>query len=810
MKHHPVIIKSILAFTLLAQVLVSFSVTAFAANKAPVLLATLNSLDKKDGSGSSDPKAAVYSAGFGYTNLTSNPITVPAGSDNFLAPVDISTGSNVVETFKPGTQVNTFRVDLKCDQFVTWSIKGPNSTTQSASAKAPSCDSVSAKPEDNVASCTNPVGWEEDISRGDNNNKFFWVPKNSAVALPKGASHAKNPELFNTMLCSYTDKVKYKDSEGKFKNIDNTIKELDSNDSKRKNEGYKFVNTGNDFKAYFPANPNQGWKFENDQGVKVTILKVTIAGGGLNFNVNSVKIDGSSIIYSEVLPNVDLQYKVDNDGVSKAFILKNKEAIKNDLSKIEFTLDTGDKKLSKSNTLDAAINDDVDKDLTSKNKKNLTKKATNSEEITAGDVQDQIDSLAKTKTKIDSGISTKSQKVKDLVKAAATGDAKKLEDPKSGVKSLTASQQQEFNDALLENQKGDLVAGKQQALKDLKDKFSKGKVDSKNKAKVQDEIDKINNIADTQDSLALSGATDLKVAAPFSYEAGSSSNSTSQVSGIKADSFKISSDGKTYTIYPDQSYLSDSKRQFPVIIDPRLIGGNYTAADSFYNQRDPNSPRGSNNSFHLAVGGYPCINNGTAYCYPLWSTRTAITFNIPAEARVAANVVWANFRLRQYSTYGGGFRMNIFNACGFNEWGVTWNSQPCIAEWRGSIWAGNTNCWWEGCGTDDWSSDIGQLVRDNLNGGGRGVNLVIADENENLYRGATFCSKDGWVAGHPCSNGSAYGPYLQVMLNEQPTPPNLESPNSNDEINGKCDLSVSPVTGKCDRLMSLNLRVSNI
>ena len=491
MKHHSVIVKSLLAFTLLAQILVSFSVTAFAANKAPVLLPTLNSLDKKDGNGLTDPKAAVYSAGFGYTNLTSNPITVPVGSDNFLAPVDVSTGSVVVETFKPGVQVNTFRVDLKCDQFVSWSIKGPNPNTQVVTAKAPSCDSLSSKSEDKVASCTNTLGWEEDTSRGDNNNKFFWVPKNSGVSLPKGATHAKNPELFNTMLCSYTDKVKYKDANGKFLNIDNTIKELDSNDSKRKNEGYKYVNTGNDFKAYFPANPNLGWKFENDQGVKVTILKVSISGGSLNFNPNSVKIDGSSIIYSEVLPNVDLQYKVDNDGVSKAFILKNKEALKNDLSKIEFTLDTGDKKLSKSNTLDAAINDDIDKDLAVKNKKNLTKKITNSEEISVNDVQDQIDSLAKTKTKVDSGIATKSQKVKDLIKAASAGDTKKLEDPNSGVKSLTASQQQEFNDTLLENEKGDLVSNKQQALKALKDKLNGSKLDSKNKAKLQDELDKI-------------------------------------------------------------------------------------------------------------------------------------------------------------------------------------------------------------------------------------------------------------------------------------------------------------------------------
>lgn len=725
---------------------------------------------------------------------------------------------------------------------------------------------------DNSSSnCINPIGYEEDVTKKTETTKYYWVPKNKDV--PRNLTRSSNPEYFTTVVCSYSSKVNYKDTDGKFKIIDNTLKNIDKKDlvvpskqngsqsssnSLKNNElikSYAYTNTGNDFKVYFSSNPNNGFWFIAPDGTELKVTNVSIAGKGLYFDnklenknnqVGATKLDANSITYNDVLPNIDLQYRVDNEGVSKYFILKNKESVKNDLSKIEFTIDSGDSKLIKKNAINedlnkatdfqnnttnnTKLNKDLDAKLTDSNSKNTANSNNSSNNnqlqttaITTEEVQAKMNTQNEAKKTIDNALNSASSEIKQAVSDIQSGDANRVanadklsEDKKKQV----IEQLQKSNQSALLKERNDKLAElkKEIEVKGNKSSEKQNAKDQQDQEKIKDEVIKILETANPSDEIILTGKDgktsevnkSLKLGTPYSYEVGNKNTESKFVeAGVKPDTFKISEDGKTFTIYPDTSYLNSNDRQFPIIIDPRLIGGNYTAADAFYNSYAPNSARGSNNAFHLLVGGNPCINVGTSSCAWMGNSRTAITFNIPAEVQSASNVVWANFRLRQYSSNGGGFRMKVNNACGFNEGGVTWYSQPCIAEDIGYMDVGNTNCGGAGCGGDSWSTDIGDLLRRNLNGGGRNVHLVLRDDNEGSNRGAAFCSKDGWNSWHPCNNGTNQGPYLQVYINERPSSPNAELPDNGDYL-GKCDKSVIPNTGNCNSKLTVDYKISNI
>jgi hypothetical protein len=396
-----------------------------------------------------------------------------------------------------------------------------------------------------------------------------------------------------------------------------------------------------------------------------------------------------------------LKYVVDNTGVTKFFILKDAKALASDLSTIEYTIDSGDKKITKVNTEKA--------------------------------------------------------KKKEIVDAVAT------------------------------------------KIKDIETKFS-GKTDDKSKKQKEVETTIVTEKADENDSITIANS-DVKFELPISYD--------NAGKNIVQNTFTVSPDGKKYTIYPDQDYLKDPKREFPFTIDPRLIGGFFTEKDAWYDSYYPTSNRGSNNAFHIVVGGNPCINVGGSGCAYMGTSRSAIKFTIPNEVQEAGNIVSANYRLRQYSSTGGGFRMRVRNACDFDEWNVTWNNQPCIAGDYGFMDVGTTNTGCQGCGDERWSSDISQLLRDNLNGGERAFKVVLHDDWEGSTRGAAFCAKDGNIGGHPC-NFWDKGPYLQINLNPRPTSPNADTPDNGDFVKN-CDLSVAvPDLNNCARTNPVVYGISQI
>ncbi|MEI6729285.1 MAG: hypothetical protein WCK98_06615 [bacterium] len=126
-------------------------------------------------------------------------------------------------------------------------------------------------------SCNNPYGWIEDKTQRTETTKSFWVAKS-------GITNPGNPKdnlyNFDSIVCSYSDKVHYKDDSSRWwENIDNRLTQLPQN-SKEVADGYIYKNTANDFTVYFGDNTDKGWwYFSNDLDMKVD--KVTIGGGWL-------------------------------------------------------------------------------------------------------------------------------------------------------------------------------------------------------------------------------------------------------------------------------------------------------------------------------------------------------------------------------------------------------------------------------------------------------------------------------------------------------------------------------------------------
>jgi hypothetical protein len=142
--------------------------------------------------------------------------------------------------------------------------------------------------------------------------------------------------------CSFAQKMSYKDSAGKIQLINSYLKK----------DGKNYVNIANDFKVSFSEDPNKGWSFQSSPAANgtqnsISITKVTVGGKSLSTKGKPV-LDKNTITYQDILPNIDLKYTVDNEGVSKQFILKTKDALKNDLSVIEFELESN-KKVTKKN-----------------------------------------------------------------------------------------------------------------------------------------------------------------------------------------------------------------------------------------------------------------------------------------------------------------------------------------------------------------------------------------------------------------------------------------------------------------------------
>jgi hypothetical protein len=287
------------------------------------------------------PKEAdTFTASFSYVN-SGKQFEVKTGNKNSVSPEPLERGQSTV--FRAGENKDSWKTIIKCGESIIWKVKTTSGFVETKAA-APQCGSFDPN-SSSSSSCSNTLGWIEDYDKLTQNARTYFIPRNNTI--PLDHTPKKNPESYKVLVCNFTQKVAYKNTKDKWTLIDNTIEKL----SKEK-LGFSYKTTGNDYEILFPSNPNNGFKFTQVDGTYVSSTKITIDEKPLNWNNKSqVKLEKDTITYSEVLPSIDLQYHIDNEGFAKYFILKDEKALLTDLSKIEFTLDTGDKKVIKKNDL---------------------------------------------------------------------------------------------------------------------------------------------------------------------------------------------------------------------------------------------------------------------------------------------------------------------------------------------------------------------------------------------------------------------------------------------------------------------------
>lgn len=196
------------------------------------------------------------------------------------------------------------------------------------------------------STCENPKGWIEDKEAKNANSNIYYFLED-----PKSYKHGDTPQnnsyKFLKISCTSLVKQNFKSESGKFLKIDNTIVKLN-----KPNLTYTYTNNGNDFKVYFPTNPNLGWKYVNGTNT-FTVSKVSI--GDKNLAVADVILQDNTITYKDIVKNVDLQYTVNNEGVTKYVIINSVEAFDSDLTKITFNIENNEA-LKKTSKLDEGIN----------------------------------------------------------------------------------------------------------------------------------------------------------------------------------------------------------------------------------------------------------------------------------------------------------------------------------------------------------------------------------------------------------------------------------------------------------------------
>jgi hypothetical protein len=239
---------------------------------------------------SASPKAGSKTdleASFGYDNKNTTKILI-GGNDNIFTPGNASRGQ--ITEFKKGRQDNAFKVGIACGETLEWSLTSPNGTTSKAKAEAPRCGSVAPEtkdgktdytPKPSDSTCIDPKGWIEDETKKSETGKYYFVPKNSNIS--QKSNPKDNPDDYRVVVCSFTTKVNYKDEKGKFLTIENKI-------VAKKVDKFEYSNTGNDYKALFQADPNDGWKFVSPKGDVFNVTNVNIAGNKLNWDKKKTAI----------------------------------------------------------------------------------------------------------------------------------------------------------------------------------------------------------------------------------------------------------------------------------------------------------------------------------------------------------------------------------------------------------------------------------------------------------------------------------------------------------------------------------------
>jgi len=263
--------------------------------------------------------------------------------------------------------------------------------------------------------------------------------------------------------------------------------------------------------------------------------------------------------------------------------------------------------------------------------------------------------------------------------------------------------------------------------------------------------------------ILVEGKSGLKITRPITFD--------QSIDKVQVEKFAISPDSRQLSIFPNQSFLTDPSRQFPIVIDPDFTAG--IGEDTFVSPATGSVVQGGTGPRKPTfVGDY----NDTAVPTYYYNSRSLLKF-----APINQGVISAKLGVYSYGTTSRQpFTADIRSVGDFSEWTAQWNNQPGMGGDYGDLY-------FPGLTQDNYSyvresSDLTQLVNEQI---GSSVKIALKAQNEDFlpYRGAVFCSKD-WQAAH-CS-GKA--PYLWYRVNNRPNPANSESPD-NAEFGLGCDLS---------------------
>ena len=149
------------------------------------------------------------------------------------------------------------------------------------------------------------------------------------------AKHFKiNDTTVEVITLTAGNALHYKDHAGNWQTIDTRITENRSG----KYSEYDFANTTNNFHTFYSSDITKGSILELQGGILKDGLNKKMVWLDENYNIvastalsnrNNYKINGITVSYNEVFPNIDLVYTQNTMGRKMDYILQNREAIAN-------------------------------------------------------------------------------------------------------------------------------------------------------------------------------------------------------------------------------------------------------------------------------------------------------------------------------------------------------------------------------------------------------------------------------------------------------------------------------------------------
>jgi hypothetical protein len=733
-----------------------------------------------------------------------------------------------------------------------------------------------------TGNCKDNSTWIENPQDNSINSTAYFV-KNDNRRFATTDTPQTDGEKYYKIICNSIDRVNYKDSNGNLLKINNKfvqsiitreiqdIKEevvdgkLEKKQTNKSITDTYFINTGNDYVAKFPTNPNQGFYFKTSKfydGTVFEVVKVSIGGKELKSNTPVVK--DNTLTYPEVLPGVDLKYILNTNGIAKYFEIKNAEAIKqNDLTSFSFDLADNtklEKKDEKKEKLQAILEG---KGITKESTPTLTK-AKEGVELVAETKQ-----VTETKTTpvllppvISIPINSSSSSNVPLINSSSTSVSSKQPETKSNsstssssvqsstptptiptipqavtpviapIKTETTTTTQNKTEteilAIKETIKSDIVKELDSKIVKLEEvkKEEESKGDKRDNSLIEitnKTIESSKSISNEVKSNSINVADEKQILASIKGSENSTSGTEKLIlpnsnqnlviglpnvfdqdkNNIETLSSTVSNAKDKLTITINKDYLNSSTRKFPIFVDPSITVSTPNK-DVFVSEKYASQNWGNRHFMVVGANANFTIANGTVI-----TAKSRALLGFQHDLPGGTTVVNAKLQINQFD--GNGINLDIFNSQDFDENNTNWDNHhdKNTTQKVGSI--GSDGGWNWGNRTSQIEGDITGLIRMNNQNGSNQTRISLREDCEGCegQRGVVFCARELASAGHPCSYEDRR-PKLEILYTRTPGPAvPINFQNSNDI--GQCDLSKpTGQNGKCETVSYKRLDFSGV